>query len=304
MANFSASLDTYTDPNGTSLLASGPDHAADHTAIHSNLIALENNIGTNSGTSFARNMVAGNFITRINSSNVLQQVISGTVNTTIGTFAGAVINTPLVSAGTWSNAQLIGTPQVTGGTVANALVGTSQHTGGTVTAVVMTASNISGGTVTATEIKSGTATVNTSSAAVPSSGQVLTATGITTATWQTPLTTSTKIITATKNVADSNALGTYTGVGFTPTSIEAVAEIDATSAQSTGFSDSAGASACVAINASAQAESADVLIYLQPSGGAFHKATISSYTSDGFVLLWTKTGSPTGTGNLKFLCRK
>lgn len=121
-----------TSVAGTTLV-SDVDHAANHNGANSEITAIETTLGTTAGTSVLKNFVAGDFAVRINSSNVLQQAISGTVNTTVGTLSGAVIGTPSLSAGTWSNAQLIGTPQITGGTITNAaLIGTSQVTGGSV----------------------------------------------------------------------------------------------------------------------------------------------------------------------------
>ena len=94
MANFPSSLDTYTTVAGTILLTSGDGHAGIHNNAGSQIVAIETNIGTNSGTNILKNFAAGNFPVRINSSNVLQQAISGTINSsTLGTptIQGAVV---------------------------------------------------------------------------------------------------------------------------------------------------------------------------------------------------------------------
>lgn len=115
---------TFTDPNGTSLLTS-PDHAALHTSINDTVEALQDTLGTTAGTNMTKNFAAGDFPARINASNVLQQRLSGTIDNVIG-------GTPSLSAGTWSNAQLIGTAQITGGTATTQL-----FTGGTLSSPTM-----------------------------------------------------------------------------------------------------------------------------------------------------------------------
>lgn len=93
---YPASLDTFsgTTAQGTSTLSS-PDHALDHRALGSAVGTIEQVIGTTNGTNIAMNFAAGDFAPRINSSNVLQQSLSGTIN-----------------------ASTIGTPTIIGGTIA------------------------------------------------------------------------------------------------------------------------------------------------------------------------------------------
>lgn len=188
MANYPSSLDSYTNPAGTSLLTS-PDHAADHTAIHSAIVAIETTAGTTAGTNVLKNFAAGDFPARINGSNVLQQRVSGTIDNAIlgtpavsagtwsnaqligtpqitggthsaGVLANNTVGTPNVSAGTWSNAQLIGTPQITGGTITNAaLIGTSQITGGTATSMLLSSPSFSAGAVGANDLSTSAITL-------------------------------------------------------------------------------------------------------------------------------------------------
>lgn len=103
---YPASKQTFTDPQGTSTLAS-PDHAALHTDMNDTAEALQDTVGTTAGTNILKNFAAGDFPARINSSNVLQQALSGTINNSV-----------------------IGTSAITGGTVGNALLGTPSLTVG------------------------------------------------------------------------------------------------------------------------------------------------------------------------------
>lgn len=136
---------TFTDPNGTSLLTS-PDHAGLHTSVNDTLEAIQDTVGTTAGTNVLKNFAAGDFPARINASNVLQQRVSGTVDNVIA-------GTPSMTAGTWSNPQLIGTPTITGGTITTAVintptVGTPTITGGTVASALVGTSQMTGGSAT------------------------------------------------------------------------------------------------------------------------------------------------------------
>jgi hypothetical protein len=148
---YPATKQTFTDPNGTSLLTS-PDHAGLHTDVNDTLEAIQDTVGTTAGTNVLKSFAAGDFPARINSSNVLQQRVSGTVD-------NAILGTPALSAGTWSNAQLIGTPQITGGTITNAaLIGTSQFTGGSISGQVVNNGTVSGGVYGTAQHTGGTLT--------------------------------------------------------------------------------------------------------------------------------------------------
>lgn len=43
-------------------------------------------------------------------------------------------------------------------------------------------------------------------------------------------------------------------------------------------------------------------LQIRYASGATQDAIVKSYDAGGFTLTWTKTGLPTGTGNLIFLC--
>lgn len=127
---YPATKDSYTAVDGTTVEATA-DHAAMHNMAGSAVVNIETTLGTTGGTSVLKSFTAGDMAARINTSNVLQQRVSGTVD-------NAILGTPAISAGTISNMQLIGTSQITGGTITNAaLIGTSQITGGTISAVTL-----------------------------------------------------------------------------------------------------------------------------------------------------------------------
>lgn len=105
---YPASIDTFagTAAQGTSLLTS-PDHSQDHRMLGSAAGAIEAVLGTTSGTSIAKNFAAGDFASRINSSNVLQQTLTGTINNSVfgtlsatgGTYNSGVFGTPTLTLG-------------------------------------------------------------------------------------------------------------------------------------------------------------------------------------------------------------
>lgn len=110
-------IDSFVNPVGTNTLNS-PDHAGAHTSLNTQLIAVENVVGTTLGTNVLKAFAAGDIPARINTSNVLQQPLTGTF-----TANNSTLGTPAVTGGTINNA-IIGTPAVTGGTYDNGVFGT------------------------------------------------------------------------------------------------------------------------------------------------------------------------------------
>lgn len=108
---YPSSIDSFTTVAGTDLVASVP--SGGHAVLHNNtttaVSAIETVLGTTAGTSIAKNFAAGDFPARINSTNVLQQALSGTIN-------NSVFGTPAITGGTINN-MVVGTPAVTGGTL-------------------------------------------------------------------------------------------------------------------------------------------------------------------------------------------
>lgn len=153
---YPSSLDTFTDPAGTDLVSTD-DHAGMHTAEHTAIKAIEAVVGTTAGTNVLKNFSAGNFPARINSSNVLQQALQGTINTSLlgtpnianGTITGGTINTSIFNAGT------LGTPTLSGSVIVS----------GTATPVKI-GNALAPSVVTVTDVPSGTVVPNASAGQV------------------------------------------------------------------------------------------------------------------------------------------
>lgn len=113
-----------------------------------------------------------------------------------------------------------------------------------------------------------------------------------------------KIITATRNMTAASGDVSYTGVGFTPTSIDAIGDIQSTSNSFHGFSDSSKANHCVLHGGTDYKYNYATLIFIDTTWNALNtqSAIVKSYDADGFTLTWTKVGSPTGTIQLMFRC--
>lgn len=137
--NYPSAIQTFTDPTGSDTLAS-PDHATLHVSLNDTLEALQNTVGTTAGTNVLKNFATGDLAVRINSSNVLQQPISGTItNPTFGS--------PSITGGTANNI-VLGTPTLIG--VPNHYAH-SKTTGTSITStsfVAMDATNLTGTIVT------------------------------------------------------------------------------------------------------------------------------------------------------------
>lgn len=72
-----------------------------------------------------------------------------------------------------------------------------------------------------------------------------------------------------------------------------------------GFADSSKTNYCMYSTYTPYYQtSTSTLIVLNTAGSTDQNATIASYDADGFTLTWTKTGSPTGTATLLFICYK
>ena len=113
---------------------------------------------------------------------------------------------------------------------------------------------------------------------------------------------SSKLITATRVLSAANGDVAYTGVGFQPTAIVATGCIQAELSFAIGISDSAKAGRSIGQYGDNSMTSANFAIQIDSSGGNFARATLKTFDNDGFTLTWAKTGSPTGTAHLGFLC--
>lgn len=117
---------------------------------------------------------------------------------------------------------------------------------------------------------------------------------------------SSKIITFTRDMTAATGNVAYTGVGFQPTSLIVLADVS-TAQGSIGFSDSSKAVYCWEKDADGNIYTvANALVYLTNTtvGNRQQIDSIVSYDSDGFTVNWAKTGSPTGTANIRVLAYK
>ncbi|KKM24470.1 hypothetical protein LCGC14_1604740, partial [marine sediment metagenome] len=76
--SYPGALDSLTNPAGTQTLDS-PDHASQHTNANDAIEAIQVVVGTTAGTNVLKAFSAGDIPARLNTSNVLQQVIQGTL---------------------------------------------------------------------------------------------------------------------------------------------------------------------------------------------------------------------------------
>lgn len=112
-------------------------------------------------------------------------------------------------------------------------------------------------------------------------------------------------ISATRDLTADSGDVAYTGVGFKPSAIIAIAVINATSCMSIGFSVGL-AEHCLYDYFPAYTDGygngQDTLIYAYPTTGDSQYAIVKTLDADGFTLTWTKTNTPEGTLALRFLC--
>jgi len=117
-----------------------------------------------------------------------------------------------------------------------------------------------------------------------------------------PVLPTSKLIATTRNMGAVSADVSYTGVGFTPTSIQVIGLIQGTFTFTTGVADSSKANHCVYQYGNNTFASGSFFISLNTSSSDVQLAIVKSFDADGFTLTWTKENSPTGTAALKFLC--
>jgi len=111
-----------------------------------------------------------------------------------------------------------------------------------------------------------------------------------------------KIIIGTRDLTAASGSVSYTGVGFTPTSIIAMGVVQSSHPFSVGFSDSSKTSSEFFCYGANTMYNDNTVIQIATSAGNAQAATVASYGADGFTLSWVKNGSPTGTASLMFLC--
>lgn len=77
---YPSEIDSFSNPQGTTLVSTD-DHALQHRREGSAIVGIETTLGTTVGTSVLKNFSAGQFPVRMNTSNVLQHVVQGTLGT-------------------------------------------------------------------------------------------------------------------------------------------------------------------------------------------------------------------------------
>lgn len=112
-----------------------------------------------------------------------------------------------------------------------------------------------------------------------------------------------KVIAATKDMTAATADVAYTGVGFKPAGIVALAAINSSMQFSYGIAD-AGLTTGNSYNTSASTNVAvdGSFLTLWGAGGGAQTGTLKSLDSDGFTMTWTKYLTPTGTVTIRFIC--
>lgn len=119
---------------------------------------------------------------------------------------------------------------------------------------------------------------------------------------------NTRLKTKVKQISrDLTAAGgqvSYTGVGFTPSAIISLAGLGA-DITSIGVADSAKGGLLLSGGPTWATNTGTVganLGLYSTSGGNYQTWNVYSYDADGFTLTWSKSGSPTGTLYISFLC--
>ena len=113
-----------------------------------------------------------------------------------------------------------------------------------------------------------------------------------------------KTIAITRDMSLGAGSVSYTGVGFKPTALIAMADQDGTGFFNWGFCDSALGLQSMqrAHDGNFYASGQVYLIQIDIASGQQVYCTVTSFDADGFTLNWLKAGSPTGTINAKIIC--
>lgn len=118
----------------------------------------------------------------------------------------------------------------------------------------------------------------------------------------TSYTSRSKIGTFTRDLTAASGDVAYTGVGFQPRAIFFLGYRNTSPEANWGFSDeNKGGGYSSVLGTTPYYFGGDVSIMMQQSGGHSQQAVVKSYDSDGFTLTWTKTSTPTGTANFKYI---
>jgi hypothetical protein len=114
-----------------------------------------------------------------------------------------------------------------------------------------------------------------------------------------------KVISATKDMTQASGNVAYTGFGFQPSTCLASAVVGSnilSYISIIGFADSALTSASTFSFNSNFTVATNFISLADSIVTNVQTATVASYDADGLTLAWVKTGSPTGSATIKFLC--
>lgn len=142
---YPGTLDTLTNPTSSQYFDS-PSHSGQHSDINDAVEAIETKIGVGSGTPTVNKIMVGSGNGTSTWSATWNAATLGTPSITGGTINNVILGTPSVSGGTITS--LIGTSQITGGTVTGATLGTNSIIGGTINTVTVGTPTVTGGTFT------------------------------------------------------------------------------------------------------------------------------------------------------------
>lgn len=113
------------------------------------------------------------------------------------------------------------------------------------------------------------------------------------------LTARMKLIVTTYDLATASGNQVITGVGFTPTAVIAIGNVNASSATSIGMDNTTTQRAIqLSGGTSSVANSANLFDLHTVTNVDYQQGKFTSFNSDGGNIAWTKTGSPTGTARL------
>lgn len=112
-----------------------------------------------------------------------------------------------------------------------------------------------------------------------------------------------------RDISLASGTQTVSGLAFKPSSVDFVSNIDNAPQMSIGF-DNGGAHVVSVYTPSLDGINGHYHLYTAGSililidSTNYYSGQISSFTDDGFVISWTKTGNPTGTANVAFNAHK
>jgi hypothetical protein len=132
---------TWTNASGTATL-SNPDHSTFHAQIQDTIAAMEDVVGTTTGTNVLKAFAAGDTPLRVSTGSVLQQTINlGTTGTVIN--AHGTLNAEVGTLGTYVGLTgTVGTLQAGTYSTVNSIPGSALGTNATLLAYTQTTANI------------------------------------------------------------------------------------------------------------------------------------------------------------------